>query len=51
MVDNDSNWYFFYSFLYKPKKKSLPKKKDPHASYDINDNDPDPTPADNGDNK
>lgn len=24
---------------------------DPKASYDINDNDPDPTPQDNGDNK
>lgn len=26
-------------------------KKDPKASYDINDDDADPTPQDNGDNK
>lgn len=50
MVDNDSNWYFFLFFSLQTKKNHY-QKKDPHASYDINDNDPDPTPADNGDNK
>ncbi|KAH7643737.1 furin-like protein [Dermatophagoides farinae] len=34
-----------------PNHPELVKNYDPHASYDINDNDPDPTPADNGDNK
>lgn len=34
-----------------PNHPELAKNYDPLASYDINDNDPDPTPQDNGDNK
>ncbi len=34
-----------------PNHPDLATNYDPQASYDINDNDPDPTPQDNGDNK
>ncbi|XP_054159590.1 endoprotease bli-like [Oppia nitens] len=34
-----------------PNHPDLVSNYDPQASYDINDNDPDPTPQDNGDNK
>lgn len=33
------------------KQQQLKTNKDPMASYDINDDDNDPTPQDNGDNK
>lgn len=34
-----------------PNHPDLRENYDPLASYDINENDPDPTPQDNGDNK
>lgn len=42
---------FFLSPIFCSRSFKLSHSKDPQASYDINGNDPDPMPRDNGDNK
>ena len=48
---DESNFYYGKEFTMKLMIASLLFLQDPRASFDYNDNDPDPMPRDNGDNK